>query len=216
MSTPESFIAALTGLHAGEIKKYAVEIGSDWKFRDNLEKNRRNVGRGRSYSRGISVGAELSNILYELCRYFNPDIVVETGVARGISSSYILGALEANNKGHLYSIDMPGEEEGESGWLIPDYLKHRWHLTTGRTADKLQPLLAGLSKIDIFLHDSEHTYENMTWEFRLTWQHLKPGGLLLSHNIDYNDAFTDFCRSVGLEGCILNETGGLVKPSIRL
>jgi hypothetical protein len=46
-------------------------------------------------------------------------------------------------------------------FVIPKWLKRRWHLTIGRSQDALLPLLTKLGSIDIFLHDSEHSYENL-------------------------------------------------------
>jgi len=48
-----------------------------------------------------------NSYLYVFCRHFQPEIVIETGVYYGASSAFILKALEANGKGHLYSIDLP-------------------------------------------------------------------------------------------------------------
>ena len=54
----------------------------------------------------------------------------------------------------------------------------------------------------------------MLWEFETAWVHLKSGGLLLSHNIDYNDAFPDFCRDKGVKGVSLGSTGGTMKAAV--
>jgi hypothetical protein len=51
----------------------------------------------------------------------------------------------------------------------------------------------------------------MLWEYQTAWAHLRIGGLLLSHNIDSNDAFSDFCQSVKYRGYVLGNLGGVVK-----
>ena len=48
---------------------------------------------------------------YVMLRMLKPDIVVETGVFSGVSSSFILKALGDNNTGMLYSVDHPLSEE---------------------------------------------------------------------------------------------------------
>lgn len=53
-------------------------------------------------------------------------------------------------------------------------------------------LLAEIGKVDIFLHDSEHTYDNMMFEYATAWDYLPKGGLLLSHDISWNNAGRDF------------------------
>ncbi|OGO23621.1 MAG: hypothetical protein A2144_01295 [Chloroflexi bacterium RBG_16_50_9] len=209
-----NFIKNLTGTGDAEIQKYAREIKSDRRFHARLQQNSGESGRKHRYSYwGIGVGSTPASVIYALCRRQMPGIVIETGVASGISSSYFLAALEKNQKGALYSIDMPGWQDVRSGWLIPDYLRPRWHFVLGRSSETLEPLLEQVGEIDIFLHDSDHSYRNMTWEFQTAWAHLKSGGLLLSHNIDTNSAFEDFCGRVNQVGQVVDgNTGGLSKP----
>lgn len=49
--------------------------------------------------------------LYLLMRLLKPASVMETGVAAGVSSCFILQAMQDNNKGHLYSIEAQGNSE---------------------------------------------------------------------------------------------------------
>ena len=59
-----------------------------------------------------------------------------------------------------------------SGWLIPQDLRQNWSLKLGKSQDKLPSLLKQLDKIDMFIHDSEHSLENQLFEFRLAFQYL--------------------------------------------
>lgn len=161
--------------------------------------------------------------LYIFTRILKPETVVETGVAAGVSSAFILKALEDNGKGILYSIDYPNYWEQdylppseqsklglppkpypslefigkETGFAIPTNLKRRWVLKLGKSRDLLANLLKELGKCDIFLHDSEHTYENMMFEYITAWDYLPQGGFLVSDEISWNSAFRDFSRKVG-------------------
>jgi predicted O-methyltransferase YrrM len=148
---------------------------------------------------GGQMMAEYSAI-YALVRLLKPDRVLETGVADGTTSAYILRALEDNGRGRLYSIDVPSERlppGAAPGWIVDDGLRHRWTLRIGRSDELLKPLLDELGAIDVFLHDSLHTYDNMLFEYRTAWPFLTPGGLFLSHDIGRNAAFFDFAREVG-------------------
>ena len=49
-------------------------------------------------------------VLYGLVRALRPEFVVETGIATGVSTSFISAALIENGAGRLYSIDLPSEE----------------------------------------------------------------------------------------------------------
>ena len=205
------FIVDLTGATAVEIQKYADEIKSNRQFHNAIDEKRSAYGRSNDSSWSYGIGPPLGAILYIICRKQKPDNVIETGVASGVSSSHILCALEANQQGELYSIDLPSWQKTPSGWMIPDYLRHRWHLTQGRSLENLEPLLKKVNEIDIFLHDSDHSYENMRGEFETAWTHLKTGGLLLSHNIDFSDAFPYFCRDHKARGLTLGDMGSIVK-----
>jgi predicted O-methyltransferase YrrM len=152
----------------------------------------------------------MQDYLYLIVRMTAPKVVVETGVFRGISTTFILAALKDNGAGHLYSLDLPGasyrtdsgamDESSigkftKTGYLVPEELKNRWTLIEGDVRVTLPRILAEAGQIDLFLHDSEHTYEMMTWEFALAYSHLRKGGLLLSDDISWNAAFADFTKS---------------------
>ena len=143
--------------------------------------------------------SEYHRALYTMVRILKPEIVIETGVFEGHSSLSILSALKENNKGFLYSIDLPspGLPSGkEPGWIVPEHLRKRWDLRAGKSSDLLPTLLLEVKEVDIFLHDSEHSYENMYWEYKTAWAHIKTGGLLLSHDVSQNAAFRDFAQYV--------------------
>jgi predicted O-methyltransferase YrrM len=207
----ENFVLNLTCANRVEIQGYFAEIKLNKEFYDRIEENQRVSSGIRNSSWNFSIGETLGAVLYAICRKQKPEVVVETGVASGVSSSFILCALEQNKHGQLYSIDLPWWQDYESGWRIPNYLRHRWHLIQGKSSKTLLPLLEKVAEVDIFLHDSDHTYQNMLWEYRIVWKYLKPRGLLLSHNIDTNDAFSDFCHSSGVRGYSLTNMGGTAK-----
>ena len=141
-------------------------------------------------------------LLYIITRLMRPRVVVETGVFAGGSTAYILNALEENGAGKLFSIDRKDpfllKIGREPGFAIDEELRDNWHLILGRSSEKLQPLLDCLNSLDFFFHDSDHSYENMLYEFQTIWPFLSSGGLLLSDNIDMNSSFDDFCGTRGV------------------
>ncbi|MFC6990568.1 class I SAM-dependent methyltransferase [Haladaptatus sp. GCM10025707] len=82
----------------------------------------------------------------------------------------------------------------EPGWIIPDHLRNRWELISGKPQLELPPLLARLEEIDFFHHDSSHAVSSMIFEFELAWQYLRPGGIMVSNHIGWNDAFETFVK----------------------
>jgi predicted O-methyltransferase YrrM len=122
--------------------------------------------------------------IYMLVRALQPDIVVETGVCYGASSAYILHALADNRRGVLYSIDLGNRpDEPPSDYFVPRHLMDRWHLIIGDVKQKLPRLLADLGRIDMFHHDSLHTYGHMMWEYGTAFPHVKGDGVLSSHDV---------------------------------
>ena len=150
-------------------------------------------------------GFTQARLLYIITRVIKPEIVIETGVESGLSSLIFLLAFTKNNKGHLFSIDLPPKHQdhlpsGKTiGWLVPDLLRDRWSLQLGDSRKILPKILNELKGCDLFLHDSDHSYDHMTWEFETVWPFLKQA--LLADDINTNNAFDYFskkhdCRSL--------------------
>jgi predicted O-methyltransferase YrrM len=178
--------------------------------------------RGQRYNTGRVTGRdgyEEGLRLYRLLRDVRPQVAVETGVCNGVSTAFLLLALEDNGTGELHSIDLPevaGEEyeEGtfwdgkggavippgkEPGWMVPPELRERWELVLGRSQDELPPLLDRVGQIDFFMHDSEHSYECMSFEFRTAWPALRVGGVLVADDVNVNSAWAEFTGEIGRE-----------------
>jgi hypothetical protein len=137
----------------------------------------------------------LAQLCYAVVRARRPRHILETGVCYGVTSAHLLAALDANAEGHLSSIDLPplGERNYDYvGWLAPPDLRGRWSLHRGTSRKLLRPLLKGLGSVDLFVHDSLHTYKNMKMEFESLWPYLSPGGVLISDDIEGNSAFQEF------------------------
>jgi methyltransferase family protein len=48
---------------------------------------------------------------------------------------------------------------------------------------ELPALVARLPSVDLFHHDSLHTFDHMTWEFETVFPHLAKRGVLSSHDV---------------------------------
>jgi predicted O-methyltransferase YrrM len=138
--------------------------------------------------------------LYALVRNLAPDIVLETGVHYGYSTAHILAALSQNGGGTLHSVDpafddsLPGETTSP-GWLVPDDLHDYWNLHIGKSQRVLPTLLPELDRVDLFLHDSDHSAPCMMFEFELVYEWLADGGVLISDDIHWNDSFSTFAQA---------------------
>ena len=173
---------------------------------------------GQRYNTGRVTGRdgyEEGVFLYAIVRTLEPEALVETGVCNGVSTAFLLLGLQNNGRGRLTSIDLPevaGEEYGpdvfwsgkggavipagkEPGWMIPAELREGWELVLGRSQDELPPVLDRLGSLDFFMHDSEHSYKCMSFEFETAYPALRDGGVLVADDVTANTALADFAAA---------------------
>jgi hypothetical protein len=171
------------------------------------------VWQHQGHQGGVSM--QDGTVLYGLTRAMKPDYVIETGVAAGVSSSFICAALIENGHGALYSIELPPEESASRihadgavfdwpetgiGWAIPAEMKQslgdRYNLTLRDVREALPNLLRMLPYVDIFFHDDLHTPDHMLWEFETVWPHLRSPGLVVADDVNFG--WIRFARQHGL------------------
>ena len=199
ISADERFLTSITGVPARKVRAFLdeptrCELLADCLHEAEMIFRALKIESADLYAKKVLVQ-------YAAIRAFEPDVVVETGVANGVSSVYLLSALQANDRGTLYSIGLDDPEylpAGKSlGWMVTEGLRSRWRLMVGDARDLLPKLLSDVASIDVFIHDSLHTYEHMFWEYQSAYPHLREGGLLVSDDAMWNSAFREFARETG-------------------
>jgi predicted O-methyltransferase YrrM len=210
----ERFLSSITNVSANRIRGFIKEPFQNGLFSARLQSVRAELQALKIYSADLYAKKIL--LQYAVVRAFQPRIVVETGVANGVSSAYILLALQANGRGTLYSIGLHDPQylpAGKAlGWIVPQELRSTWKLLVGDSRTILPGLLDEIGSTDIFIHDSLHTYEHMLWEYRRAYPHLPSGGLLFSDDAKWNSAFPEFALEVAaLRAKILRGVGFLQK-----
>lgn len=181
------------------------------------------------------IGLDVARTYYAIVRAVQPRTVVETGVCNGVSTLAVLLALRENGSGSLHSIDYPFRadesldefkretfegyggaaipSDRQPGWIIPDELRPLWELTVGKSQRELPRLLLEVDHLNLFVHDSEHSHPCMMFEYELAYEWLADGGVLLSDDITWNDAFSVFTDVRGPEhGRVSDGVGYVLKP----
>jgi hypothetical protein len=151
-------------------------------------------------SQAHSADPVLARFCFAACRALEPLAVVETGVAYGVTSAFVLKALALNGRGVLHSIDLPPLGRGAGsvvGALVPAELRTRWVLHRGVSGRLLPGLLEELGSVDVFLHDSLHTYRNMRLELDLVTPRLARPSFVIADDVGGNAAFERWCADVG-------------------
>jgi predicted O-methyltransferase YrrM len=120
----------------------------------------------------------------ELVGRFQPKVIIETGVHRGVSTAYILEALQPDAV--LHSCD-------------PDpinVIEHpQWRFYRQKSVDALPKIYLETGPWDIFLHDSDHGSENQTFEYELAWHLVRDGGIIATDDPVWGNhgAWSTFC-----------------------
>jgi hypothetical protein len=186
-----------------------VALDGFQKWLPTLQEVVSNLWQHQGHQGGISL--EDGTILYGLTRALQPESVIETGVAAGVSTSFIGAALIENGHGRLYSVELPPADSSARvhpdgaafdwpdsgvGWAIPEAIKHgmgsRHTLVLQDVRVALPALLEHLPSVDIFFHDDLHTPDHMLWEFELVWPHISQDGVLISDDVNFG--WIQFCH----------------------
>jgi predicted O-methyltransferase YrrM len=144
---------------------------------------------------------ELFSLLYVLIKLKKPQLVVETGVANGISTNAIMSALnQYSSRGSLHSFDVLPETKaaytGKGKW--------KFHLLDKkRTHKQLSAAVRNSPLVDIWLHDPNHGYRWQKFEYLLALSRLKEDGILISDDIDASPAWGQLAKSHFKESYII-------------
>lgn len=220
-SRPEtSWIAEVTGHSAEETELAVSDLGAHAEAVGELAAAIERTG--RSYYAQFPAPIDL----FALVRLARPRKIVESGVASGVSSAFILMGLKANSAGKLHSIDLPvgrqkdhGNESWaipaglSSGWAVPSSLRRGWDLRKGKSEDLLAPLLEELGEVDLYCHDSPVDAKHFEFEMNTLRSHLKPGSLVVADNT-YRSVFDETAKSAGAKACYRRKSslGAFVVP----
>ena len=143
--------------------------------------------------------AGLVRAIWCVVRHLQPARAVETGVAHGVTSRFILEAMQKNGRGHLWSIDVPPLEkflQRQVAVAVGDRYPERWSYIKGSSRRRLPGLLSALYPIELFVHDSLHSERNVRFELEQAWQALTPEGVLVVDDIDSNWGFKVFTNTL--------------------
>lgn len=159
----------------------------------------RGLGTGRhTYGWYSDAEVSLCSAVWCTALHRRPEVVIETGVAHGVTSRVILEAMRRNDRGQLYSIDLPHPLERQlhvqTGVAVPQDRRDRWTYLEGSSRRRLGPLLAEVGQVAMFVHDSLHTARNTLFEMERVASAMVPGGVMLVDDIKSHNGFNEFAR----------------------
>jgi hypothetical protein len=153
------------------------------------------TGRG-TYGWYSDAEIALCSAMWCVVRHAQPHVVIETGVAHGVSSRVILEGLQRNDRGHLWSIDLPHPLDhslhAQTGAAVTDSCRPRWTYIEGESSRRLPPLVREVGSVQLFIHDSLHTAKNTLFEMEQVASIMSPGGVMLVDDIKSHTGFAQF------------------------
>ena len=193
------FVAAALTRPVSEIAGYVREVEEDAALRSALSARlSRRKDRNPQPMFGRRVG------WYCVVRALRPRLVVETGTANGLGTALLARGLRNNalagSPGELVSFDI----DPRSGWLLDESELDGVRLVVGDAKATLPETLAG-RHIDLFVHDSDHTYDNERAELELAVQFGSDVLVLISDNAHATTALREICADLGIEYLFFRE-----------
>jgi cephalosporin hydroxylase len=121
-------------------------------------------------------------IYQEILHELRPDVIIETGTARGGSALFLGTMLDLLNAGHLYSIDIVRRPEWPTHPRVT-YLTGS--STSSPIVDEVRRRIAGASRVMVIL-DSDHKKDHVFEELRLYSPFVTKGSYLIVEDTNVN------------------------------
>jgi predicted O-methyltransferase YrrM len=172
--------------------------------------------------------------LYVITRVVKPRSIMEIGVANGMSTAYILGALSDGDISPesvtIHAIDRPQfayqirERRGrfgvegigglildnkEVGWMAPNDIKSKYNyqLHIGDFTHILEDILETSGNLDLAVYDASKDSDEMKFAYQNCINKLNEGGVLVSDDVLVNDTFENIVEAQDGQYRIINDTG---------
>jgi len=160
---------------------------------------------GDFYPLFFNSNPETLELLRLLIRETRPKIVIETGVANGASTRKILSSFKEFNlvDSELYSFDIDPRVASTDLIRAPQF-----NFVLVSSPDSFVNSMNEIKRVDLFYHDSDHSYDNQMLEYLTAWEMLNPeNGIIVSDDANWSNAFLDFSKMVNRVPFLLSDGG---------
>jgi hypothetical protein len=181
------FISSVTGAPVAQVRAWVQELEDDSHLADHLTDRLSSNPRRRICAQEPHWARRSG--WYAIVRATQPEHVVETGTHLGLGSCVLAAALLRNGHGRLTTIDI----DPRAGYLIGEPWASVIDRRTGNSVD----ILRSLDEVNIFLHDSLHTYDYERKELAAVESNLRDDAIILSDNSHESSALSDWAEESG-------------------
>ena len=142
-----------------------------------------------NYNKDISIHYARRIGWYALVRILKPKILVETGVSHGVGACVLASALEHNKIegfiGYYYGLDI----DPEAGALFKGRFENVGEIIYG---DSISTLINFKNEIDVFINDSDHSFDYEYNEYLTIAEKLSDRALIIGDNSHTSDRLAKF------------------------
>ena len=198
-----AFAAQVAGAELHTVLAYFDELEADTALRAHIHTLASQPQHRLKSDPHMPFGRRL--VWYALARLLKPELVVETGVEKGLGSVVLCSALLRNAaQGH------PGRYVGtdidpRAGWLLTGPYAAVGQVHYGDSLSSLQALVASGDRLGLFVNDSDHSADYEAREYACIGPALTPGAVVLSDNAHVTDRLYAFAQATGRRYLFVNE-----------
>lgn len=161
------------------------------------------LSQGDFYPMFYNSGLRTLELIRELIKLIRPKCVVETGVANGFSTRQI---LESFKEFELFDSQLFSFDVNPKVFSVELERNPQFNKVIIDSASSFISAMHEIGSIDLFYHDSDHSYENQLLEYEAAWRLLSHDGVLISDDVNWSNAFLDFCKTVNRIPLLLSDS----------
>ncbi|HRJ25903.1 MAG TPA: class I SAM-dependent methyltransferase [Fimbriimonadaceae bacterium] len=187
-----AFLSEATNRPYEEIEGYLDEIRNDVALRSHIESKTAASDYVMMADPEVRLGKRIG--WYALVRALKPQLVVETGVDKGLGTVVLAAALLKNRQdgfpGKVYGTDI----NPKAGYLLDGPYAEVGQVLYGDSIESLRGLT---EPVDLFINDSDHSADYERREYEVIAEKLSPGAYILGDNAHATEELFRFCRATG-------------------
>lgn len=195
-----NYLSCITGISSNTVKRYIDEVEKNSSLRSHLNNRIDNTSLKYCTDKNMFYGRRLA--WYALVRITKPKLIIETGVDKGLGACIITAALMKNaregDKGRYIGLDI----NPMSGKLFsPPYTDYGDFICI----DSHKFLKKITQPIDIFIHDSDHSYAFESKEYEFIKNKLSRKAYIVSDNSRLSTALSTFAAKMNKRFLLFKE-----------
>ena len=182
-----SLIADILNVEFDTVMTYIREIEKDTELKQHIEDVTANSSLSFLADKEVKYGRRVG--WYAFARALKPNIIIETGVEKGLGACVLAAALKRNKEEGYEGKYFGTDNDITAGYLFSgDYADYGSILY----GDSIESLTKFGSKIDLFINDSDHSEEYEADEYNTIANKLSEHAIVLGDNSHVTNKLLNF------------------------